>query len=140
MEIKKAFEQFKKEVKKELGIKYGFSMTAKQIKNRTATFCICNTIPYERQIEYSKEVDAKVQGYESWTDEEKRVSHERHLEEIARYEAELAQYGTKENLMKEVTTAIVNSKAFERFQQNIGGKVYWSNEEMDICYYIRFDY
>jgi hypothetical protein len=139
MEIKKAWEQMKKDIKKELGISGGFTMTAKQIKNRTATFCICNVIPYEEEIERLQRTMEKVQGYTTWTDEEKARSKERDLQTLAVYEEGLAKYGTKENEAETVTAQIVNSKAFKKFQEEVGA-VEWNTEQMDICYYIRFNY
>ena len=49
-QIKKAFEIFKKEIKKEAGLAYGFTMNRKQIEKRTATYLVCNTIDIDREI------------------------------------------------------------------------------------------
>lgn len=139
MEIKKAWEQMKKDIKKELGISGGFTMNGKQIKNRTATYLICNVIPYEKEIEHLKRTMEKVQGYDTWTAEEKERSKQRDLVTLAGYEAGLAKYGTKENEAEVVTQQIINSKAFEKFQKEVG-EVSWQIEQMDIGYYIRFNY
>lgn len=139
MEIKKAWEQMKKDIKKELGISGGFTMSAKQIKNRTATYCINNVIPFEDEIAREKKTDAMVQGYDTWTAEEKARSHARSLETIEAYERRLAKFGTKENEAKYYAEQIVNSKAFAKFQQEVGN-VSWNIEQMDICYYVRFNY
>lgn len=139
MENKKAFEQMKKEIKKELGISGGFTMNAKQIKNRTATYAICNVIPFEEEIEKLQKTMERIQGYDTWTAEEKERSRQRDMVTMAYYEEELKKYGTKENKAIKVTEQIVNSKAFENFQNEVG-KVEWNIEQMDICYYIRFNY
>lgn len=139
MEIKKAFEQFKKELKKETGISGGFTMTAKQIKNRTATYCINNAIPFEMEIERELNSDKKVQAYESWSKEMKADFHERTENLVARYEARLKKYGTKQREAAEITKQVVNSKAFKKFSEQLGN-VEYNNEEMNGCYYIRFNY
>lgn len=139
MEIKKAFEQMKKDLAKEVGISGGFTMSAKQIKNRTATYCVCNNIPYEEQIAREKASDERVQGYTTWTDEEKANSHARSVETVKRYEARLAEFGTKENEAKVKMERIVNSKAFKKFSDEVGG-CECNIEQMDIAYYIRFNY
>ena len=138
-EIKKAWEQMKKEIKKETGIYGGFTMNQKQIKNRTATYCICNVIPYEEEIAQCKSTDEKVQGYDTWTETEKANSHEHAMNTIKRYQEKLAKYGTKENEAEMVTKEIINSKAFQKFQKAVG-VTDWNIEQMDICYYIRFNY
>ena len=129
----------KKDIYKELGIKGGFTMSAKQIKNHTATYCICNIFPYEKEIARAKGMDETVQGYEGWSDAEKANSHKSYLEFIAMCEEKLAKYGTREREAREVAEQITNSMAFEKFQNEIG-KVDWHIEQMDICYYIRFNY
>lgn len=139
MEIKKAWDRMKREVRKELGISGGFSMTARQIKNRTATYCICNVFPYDKEIADRLDSIAMVNAYDTWTDAEKKHHEEYNLTAIAGYEAMKQKYGTKENEMAQVTKAILNSKAFAKFQQEVG-QVTVSNEQMDICYYIRFNY
>lgn len=138
-EIKKAFDQMKKALKKELGISGGFTMSQQQIAKRTATLLVCNTMTYDTEIERVNAQDATVQSYETWTDAEKAASHQRAMESIAIYETRKAKYGTKENEVAMTAKAIADSKAFKAFQTAIG-KVEMSFEEHDIFYYIRFNY
>ena len=120
MEIKKAFEQFKKELKKETGICGGFTMSAKQIENRTATYCVCNMISYEDEIAYHKRACDRVRGYDSWTEEEKARFISNAEETIKYYEGQIARYGTKENYARETVARIVNSNAFKNLANTIG--------------------
>lgn len=120
-EIKKAFETMKKELKKETGIYGGFVMNAKQIENRTATYIVCNLIPYEKEIEDAKYWDGVVQGYKTWTDEAKARRHSENMARIATLEDMIAKYGTKMNEGKERITKILESKAFEKFSTTLGG-------------------
>lgn len=116
MDIKKAWNNFKKDIKKEgLDLSGLCYMTAKQIANRTATILLCNAIPYEEEIERTLKSIAKVQSYDSWTDEEKARAKKRDEETIAVYEAEMKKFGTKENEAKVTSEQIVSSKAFKTF-------------------------
>lgn len=138
-EIKKAWEMMKKEIKKELGFEGGFTMSQKQINNRTATFLVCNTIPYETEIRRTQEIINRVMGYDSWTDTEKARSKAKSEECIADYTARMKQFGTKENEVQETLTKVTNSKAFKKFAGNFEN-VLAEVEEMQDCYYIRFCY
>ena len=110
MDIKKAWNNFKKDIKKEgLDLSGLCYMTAKQIANRTATILLCNAIPYEEDIDRTLNSIAKLQSYDSWPDEE------RDEETIAVYEAEMKKFGTKENEAKVTSEQIVSSKAFKTF-------------------------
>ena len=133
-EIKKAFEQFKKELKKETGICGGFVMNAKQIENRTATKLVCNMNSYEREIA----------NYESWINDTVSESNKAYYEKYIAFNREqLAIYGTKMNYIKEEVERITNSKAFEKFSATIGGvKVNTEiKQEYGIEYmHIRFNY
>lgn len=111
-EIKKAFEQMKKAAVKEIGIKYGFSMTTKQIANRTATLLVCNTFPFELD--------------NSGANPEFR-------------KAEHKKYGTKENQLAKTFEAVKGSKAFAEFAKHFDS-VRVSTEQNGNFYYIRFDY
>lgn len=139
-DIKKAFEQMKKDLFKETGIKGGFVMNKKQIENRTATYLLTNHFwPYEEDIRRTKESDARVQAYTTWTDEEKARSHERALRQIEAYERLIRDYGTKENLARVLMDKVVKSKAFAKFQEAVG-KTTYRIEDKDDCYYLRFNY
>lgn len=139
-DIKKAFEQMKKDLFKETGIKGGFVMNKKQIENRTATYLLTNHFwSYEEDIRRERESDAKVQKYNSWTDEEKANSHERSLKRIEAYEDLIRRYGTKENCARVLSDKVVNSKAFSKFQETVG-KTKCFIEDMNDCYYLRFIY
>lgn len=139
MEIKKAWERMKKQIKKETGISYGFSMTARQIKNGTATLCLSNTMSYEAEIARAEASDKEVQGFKSWSDEEKRERHEYYLRLIKQLKGRKAKYGTKDEEARQTTERIVNSKAFKEFKEEVG-EVTYGIEEANNCYYIRFNY
>lgn len=138
-DIKKAWEQMKKEIKKELGISGGFTLNAKQLQNRTATYLSTVTLSYETAIAFLEKEIERVQGYTTWTDAEKENSRQRELAEIQRLEALRSRYGTRENQVVEEMKAITGSKAFEKFE-NAVGKTSFHIEENNGCYYIRFDY
>lgn len=142
-EIKKAWNQMKKDIKKELGedFSYGFTMSAKQLENRTATYCIRLATTYEWDIDCVESEDARIQAWEDRdqeTIERKARIHAEHLEKIERIRAKIAKFGTKENEVAEITTKVVTSKAFKKFSDVVGG-VEWEPEVKD-CYYIRFHY
>ena len=143
MEIKKAFDQFKKELAKETGIKGGFTMSGKQIENRTATYLICNLIPYEEEIKYQNDSCERISKYTSWTDAEK----ERYIANakawVAMWESERAKHGTKENYARVTVERIVNSKAFQNFSNTMGGVRYYTetkNASGLMVKYLRFNY
>ena len=138
-EIKKAWETMKKELKKESGITYGFSMTAKQLNNRTATYCVCNDSPYEEEIKREQKSMERIQSYDSWTAEEKANSCARSEENIAYYRAQLEAYGTKENKVIIELEQLLASKAFKKFASNFE-QVITDTEHTNGCYYIRFTY
>ena len=127
-EIKKAFETFKKEIKKEAGLAYGFTMNRKQIEKRTATYLVCNTIDIDWEIANTEKSMEKAGSAKDWY--EKR---------LAVVKAEKERFGTKENELKETVKIIENSKAFSKFTETIG-KTELTTEENDNCYYIRFNY
>lgn len=129
----------KKDIKKELGISGGFTMTSRQIKNRTATYLINCWIPFEEEIERVKRDNEKVQRYTTWTAEEKERCNQRSLETIKSYEERLAKYGTKEKEAEHYVKMITNSNAFADFKEAVG-IVSWTVEKRDICYYLRFFY
>ena len=142
-EIKKAFEQFKKELFKETGIKGGFTMSARQIENRTATYCICNLIPYEKEIAYHQNACERVRSYDSWTDAEKDRWCAGAEKTIAYYKDQLAKYGTKENYAAVMFETITKSKAYRNLCETFGGvRTYLEqkrNSGLDVMY-IRFTY
>lgn len=139
LEIKKAWETMKKEIKKELGLEGGFTMSQKQINNRTATFLICNATAYEDEIRREKETTERVQSYTSWTAEEKARQKEQADKNTAHYLERLERYGTKENEATATLKQLLNSEAFKRFSGNFE-KVAAMIEQKEACYYIRFYY
>lgn len=123
-EIKKAFEQMKKDIAKESGIKYGFTMNKKQIEKRTATYCVCyGGSTYDEDIDYEIKSDMKVQTWDTWTDEEKHDHHLRMLERVKYFSVLESKYGTKQNQAKMTAQAIRNTQAFARFEEAIGNTV-----------------
>lgn len=139
-EIKKAWETMKKELKKELGIEGGFTMGAKQINNRTATYLVCNIVSYEEEIKRAKDSNAIVQAYDSWTAEEKAKRNAETERQVAQYEELLAKYGTKENELRMVHEELVNSKAFQKFASNFENVTTEVEFKENFFYYIRFNY
>lgn len=147
MEIKKAWNIFKKEIVKEgVDVSGNCYMTAKQIANRTATILICNNISYEKEIEREYKSLAQVMGYDSWTDEEKAHSKESHDVRVVIYKRNMEKFGTKENELKVTLEQIKNSNAFKKFCVNaeIEDTVTLSTEMKMLYgigyYYIRIDY
>lgn len=120
--IKSAWNKFKKDVQKETGIDLTGCcyMTAKQIANRTATICLVNDIPYDREIARERRSIEQVNGYETWTAEEKQNNERRGLEAIAFYEARKAEYGTKENEAQVEFDQITSSNAYKILAEAIG--------------------
>ena len=139
-EIKKAWETMKKELKKELGIAHGFTMNAKQINNRTATYLVCNNIPYEEEIKREKDSNARVQAYDTWTEEAKAKYNAETERWVTQHEERLAKYGTKENEHRMVHEELVNSKAFKKFASNFENVTTEFETKENWLYYIRFHY
>lgn len=121
-EIKKAFKKFQKDCQKETGFDLTGCcyMTAKQMQNGTATITICNSVTYEREIQYYANSIAKVMDWDD-THERKAGIVESNLKHLSRLSAEFSQYGTKENYFRKMSEKILNSKAWETFctQYNI---------------------
>lgn len=140
-EIKKAWNTFKRELKKELpeAETVGFYMNVKQIKNNTATMCLCGTISYEEQIAMAEASIKKVSAYETWTPEEKARNREYQEARIESYKAELEKYGTKQNECNVVGRQIINSRAFQKFANNFPS-ISTQYEEANGCYYLRVNY
>lgn len=141
-DIKKVWNQFKKDIKKEgLDLTGACYMTARQLANRTATICICNNRPYEKEIEYTAEQMQKMLGYDTWTAEEKVRSAKSSTDSIAHYTKKLMQYGTKENEYKQTVSFILNSKAWQTFTAAIGTQVTTEYEEKDnFLMYLRINF
>ena len=122
IEIKTAWNTFKKEAKKQIS----FDMTsccymnAKQIANGTATIAICNDIEYDTEIARQHRTIEQVNGYTSWTPEEKQRSEAHSLARIAEYEADKATYGTKANEAQTKAVEITSSAAFIKMAKTIG--------------------
>ena len=140
MEIKKAFEQFKKELKKETGIEYGFTMNKRQIENRTATKTVCYSKSYDYMITFFEKQIEKVQAYTSWTDEEKANSKARDLERIAELKELKRKYGTRKNEAIAQLKAIETSKSFEHFKSKVGDTKINLEIDSEGFYKIRFNY
>lgn len=139
-EIKKAWETFKKEIKKELHLDYlGFYMSSRQINNRTATIRICNHIAFETEIKRDQDSIEKVMGYDTWTEEEKMRTKAYYESTISEKKALMARFGTKENMLKMISNEIINSKAFQKFSEKFTS-ISTCFDEMDICYYLRINY
>ena len=141
-EIKKAWNTFKRELKKELSEaeRIGFYMNTKQIANNTATINLgWYGWTYEEHISYYEESIIKVNGYESWTAEEKAKNEAYCKERIEYNKGLLEKYGTVENEAKTIYAGIISSKAYKKFASNFSS--------MDTCiedtnetYYCRFSY
>lgn len=140
-DIKKAFNQFKKDIKKEgLDLTGSCYMTAKQIQNRTATILICNNIPYEKEIRDTTLRMQKVLGYDTWTDEEKVRNAKSSTASILKYTQDLMKYGTKDNEFKQTRQFILNSTAWKKFVEAVGSEVQTIREDKDIGMYLRILY
>lgn len=134
-EIKKAFEQFKKELNKETGIKGGFTMNCRQIENRTATYAVCPTQGLDETISY----------FEKWIVENPETAKYAGCESRVEYfKALKAEYGTRENYAKATVEKITGSKAFGKFSDIVGGVKWHIEISKDYCgndwYYVRFNY
>lgn len=142
-EIKKAFETMKREIKKEMNISGGFTMSARQIENRTATFLVCNLIPYEKEIKWHEDQVKRVKAYTSWSEAEKTRWIDDANKWISFWKSEQAKHGTKENFAKYETERVVSSKAFEKFSAAVGGCKWHTEIKKDgniEFVYIRFNY
>jgi hypothetical protein len=141
-DIKKAWNQFKKDIKKEgLDLTGSCYLTAKQLANRTATILICNNIPYADEIKYTTAAIQKVCEFDTWTAEEKVRAIARDTEQIAKYTESLIKYGTKENEYKQTVEFILNSKAWNAFTTAVGTKVSTGYEEKEErLMYLRINY
>ena len=140
-EIKKAWNTFKRELKKELPEteRVGFYMSVKQIKNNTATMCLCSTISYEEHIAMAEASIKKVSAYESWTPEEKARNRAYNEERIAHFTERLERYGTMQNECNVVGRQIINSRAFQKFANNFPS-ISTQYEKANGCYYLRVNY
>lgn len=141
-EIKKAFETMKKELKKELNISGGFTMSARQIENRTATYLVCNLISYEKEIKYHEDTIERI-SKSNRTDADKQRWYDDCNKWVSFWKSEQAKYGTKENFVKVEVERIVNSKAFAKFSEAVGGCKYHVETKTDCgmqFVYLRFNY
>lgn len=119
---KKVFEQFKKDLKAETGINGGFTMSMKQFQNRTATYLICNLLPYEKEISDMRELCERVRASKTRTEAEKEnwcADYEQRW--IPFYESQIVEFGTKEAYAKATVERIISSKAFRKFSEAFGG-------------------
>lgn len=109
-DVKKAWEQMKKELKKEFpnedGLHYNFTMNKKQIENRTATFLASVNHCYEGEY-----ADADL----------------------------IARFGTAMNEARTYLEMIQNSKSFAKFSSTVGN-VRMTIESGKTCNNIRFNY
>lgn len=143
-EIKKAWETMKKDLKKEFkdvtALQYGFTMNAKQIKNRTATFCATSILEYDAEIGQARRSLERVMGYTAWTDEEKAGCKERTERFVASIEAKKAKYGTREKEAGMYLEMIKNSNAFKKFSEAVGQAEMLVEISNEGNYMIRFVY
>ena len=134
MEIKKAFEQFKKELNKETGIKGGFTMNAKQISNRTATYCVGRTESYEATIKEFTDWKNRCNHAQIAAECERRISYATGMKN---------KYGTRENENNARIETVTTSKAFKKFCETVGTvnvhKEISTTDGVDFLY-IRFNY
>ena len=121
-EIKKAWNTFKKEAQKEISFSMSGScyMNAKQIANGTATITLCSDTEYDACVRSRCEGIEMVNGYTTWTDEEKKNYEARNLEEIRFIEDKKAKYGNKANEANVKAAEIRSSKAFKKLAEAIG--------------------
>ncbi len=142
-EIKKAWNQMKKELKKEYpnvpALGHGFTMSGKQLNLRTATFLGASVLSYDWHIEYYEKTTIRVMGYHSWTQEEKEKCKKENAGYIAEYMHLKEMYGTPENEVREYMRMIKESKAFKKFADTVGNVTLRFEETKD-GYYVRFMY
>jgi hypothetical protein len=121
-EIKAAWNTFKKEAGKEISFDMTGTcyMNAKQIANGTATISLCNDIEYEDDIRYYRSSIERVNGYETWTAEEKEKHEAHEMKCIAACERGKAKYGTKANEAETKAAEILSSKAYKKLADAIG--------------------
>ena len=127
-EAKKVFDQFKKELKKEIGDAPKFVMSFAQFGNRTFTAFMGEVTPYEYII-------AK------WnTPSARKDFGETAAKIVAIYEQRLAEHGTPEKEIAAKIERVVNSNALKKFAELWG--IRWTTEvktEYGRTYkYIRF--
>lgn len=138
-EIKKAFEQFKKEIKKEKGIAYGFTMNKKQIENRTATKFACYAASYDEVIEYYEHQIDKIKAYETFDDRDARIV-EDYKTEIEGLRELKNRYGTRANQALALKKTIEETNAFKKFEETVGKTTLTTEIDSENCYKIRFRY
>lgn len=123
MEIKKAWNQFKKDAKKE-GLEFLNGccyMTAKQISLGTATIYLCPSSSYENEIQWCcKELNEIINNKYGWTAEQQERGINCCNEKIAFYEGKKKRYKSRENEAKVKASTIVDSKAFKTFCEASG--------------------
>lgn len=114
-EIKKAWNAFKREIKKETGIDFSGCcyMNKKQIENGTATILLCNDVPFEAEVQRLRKTIDTVNGYETWSDDEKKRSVSVCEEEIKRVLSDEERYATKENQANQIAAKVFDSNAFK---------------------------
>ena len=144
-EIKTAWNTFKKEAKKELsfGINGCCYMTAKQIAARTATIFLTADWEYDKAIAYHLNSIERVNGYNTWTEEEKKHHEEYELRMVEYYKRLQATYSTPGKEAEAKAEEIRNSKAFQKLSDAIGLK--WAelervNKDGMHCYQVRIHY
>lgn len=132
--IKKAFEQMKKDLKKERGISGGFYMNNAQIANRTATWRIINTASYESEIDlYTSEI--KWYAERGWDKSEEGAR-----ELLARAQKGLKTYGNKITEARALADEVINSEAVRKFGETVGREIVTRIEEQGGWYYLRIYY
>lgn len=134
-EIKAAWNTYKKNSKKELSFYMTgcCSMTAKQIKNGTATMCLCAKVSYEEDIDnWKRQME--------WRKKDRGEINETYYQcEIRRIEEQREKYGNREGEAAAKYDEIISSKAFRQLAESIGIKA-TTLEVQGYYYYLRINY
>ena len=139
MDIKKAWNQLKKDLKSEgIDLIGGCYLTAKQLQNRTATILINNNISYEDEM--LEAVDGLKMLLNSDRNDCEKVKNSKYYAEKMEFIASnMTKYGTKENEYNETVNDIISSNAWNRFI-SIVGNVTTCKEQKEIFLYLRVNY
>lgn len=143
-EIKKAWNTFKKELKKEYKneeqLHTGFVMNGAQIAKRTATYAAIMDTPFDECIARNNKETAKIMSFETWSDESKQSRKEYYERINAWYESLKQEYGTPRAFAEHLLKMILESKSLEHFADKVGTTSLYIELSSDNCYRIRFTY
>ena len=127
-EEKKVFDQFKKELKKEIGDAPKFIMSYAQFCNRTFTAFMGESTPWENIVAEWETPDAR----KNYGEAAEKI--------VAIYKQKIAEFGSPEKEISERIAMVVNSNALKKFSELWG--IRWATEtktEYGRTYvYIRF--